>query len=127
VKVSLLDSVAKKSKIVEEIARELGLVTPVFTARVEDHLRAAKYSSIVARAVGPLEKMLRWVKPHWQRVGRLLAVKGPKWSEELLEAKRVGLMNNLHLREAARYPLAGTESESVILQIWHKRRHPPGA
>jgi 16S rRNA (guanine527-N7)-methyltransferase len=126
VKVSLIDSVAKKTKIVETIARDLGLACPVFTGRVEDHLREPRYSSLVARAVGPLDKMLRWLKPHWQRIGRLLAVKGPKWPEELNEAKRVGLMRELNLKQVAAYRMAGTENDSVILQIWHKRRKPPG-
>jgi 16S rRNA (guanine527-N7)-methyltransferase len=126
VKVSLIDSVAKKAKIVEQIARDLGLACPVFTGRVEDHLREPSYSSLVARAVGPLEKMLRWFKPHWSRIGRLLAVKGPRWNEELYEANRVGLMRQLHLKQVASYPMSGTDAESVILQIWHTRRKPPG-
>ena len=46
---------------------------------------------------------------------RLLVIKGPKWTEELTEAKRRGLVRNLEIKAAAEYPLAGTVSQSVIL------------
>jgi hypothetical protein len=36
------------------------------------------------------------------------------------EAKRRGLVRNLEVKAAAQYPLAGTESQSVILKIWPK-------
>jgi 16S rRNA (guanine527-N7)-methyltransferase len=120
--VTLLDSVAKKMKVMEDIVGRLGISCRVVTARVEDHLRENRYDTLVARAVGPFEKMLRWLKPHWQRIGRLLAVKGPKWKEEVALAKHHGLMRELNLENLVSYPMPGLDSESVLLQLWHKRR-----
>jgi 16S rRNA (guanine527-N7)-methyltransferase len=62
--------------------------------------------------------MLTWLKDHWLGVGRLLAFKGPKWPNERGEARHYNLLRDLQLRVAASYPLAGTESEGVILKIW---------
>ena len=48
---------------------------------------------------------------------RLLVLKGPSWVEERGEARHYGLMHDLALRKLVSYPLPGTESESVLLQI----------
>jgi 16S rRNA (guanine527-N7)-methyltransferase len=48
-----------------------------------------------------------------------LLIKGPQWVDERGEARHRGLLHGLELRKLASYPLSGTESESVILQIRH--------
>ena len=116
--VTLSESVSKKAKVLESMARELELPSPVYGCRAEDLLGDFRYDALVARAVGPLAKMLKWFEPHWAYIGRLLAIKGPKWVEERGEARHLGLLQRLQLRKVASYPLAGTESESVILKIW---------
>ena len=119
--VHLSDSVLKKAKVVEAIARELKLANvTVFSTRAEEQLKETRYDAVVSRAVGPLDKILTWFRPHWAYIGRLLLIKGPKWTEEHNEAKRLGLMKKLELRVASEHPLAGTESKSVILKIWHQ-------
>jgi len=119
-KVALCDSVGKKVRAVEDIIQNLGLEIPVFPFRVEDLLEDTRYDALVVRAVGPLDKILALLKPHWHSFRRMLVIKGPKWPEELNEAKRRGLMHNLQLKTAAEYPLAGTEGNSVVLKIWPK-------
>jgi len=118
--VHLCDSVQKKAKVVETIARDLHLNVTVFPTRAEEQLKETRYDAVISRAVGPLDKILTWFRPHWAYIGRLLLIKGPKWTEEHNEAKRLGLMKKLELRVASEYPLAGTESKSVILKIWHQ-------
>ena len=121
-KVSLCDSVGKKVKAVREIIEALGLEIPVYQLRAEELLEEMRFDAVVVRAVGPLDKLLTWFKPHWNSMRRLLVVKGPKWPEELTEAKRRGLVRDLQVKPAAEYPLAGTASQSVILKIWPKHR-----
>ena len=121
-KVSLCDSVGKKVKAVREILDALGLDVPVYQLRAEELLEELRFDALVVRAVGPLAKLLTWFKPHWESMRRLLVIKGPKWQEELALAKRQGLMRDLQVKPAAEYPLAGTDSKSVILKIWPKHR-----
>jgi 16S rRNA (guanine527-N7)-methyltransferase len=121
-KVSLCDSVGKKVKAVREILDALGLEVPVYQLRAEELLEEMRFDALVVRAVGPLAKLLAWFKPYWESMRRLLVIKGPKWQEELAEAKRQGLMRDLQVKPAAEYPLAGTDSQSVILKIWPKHR-----
>lgn len=118
--VSLCDSVGKKAKVLERITSDLELPLPIYHGRVESILPDFRYHALIARAVGPLWKMLTWLEPHWAYFDRLFAIKGPKWPDERGEARHRGLFRNLQLRRVATYPLAGTESESVILKIWPK-------
>ena len=115
--VTLCDSVAKKAKAVEAIVREAEIPARTHHARAEDLLEKQKFDTLVIRAVAPLAKLLRWFKPHWANIGRLLIIKGPNWVEERGEARHLGLFKDLQLRKAAAYPMAGTDSESVILEI----------
>ena len=115
---SLCESVGKKARAVDNIVQELELRVPFFQGRAEDILEDFRFDAIVARAVGSLWKMLKWFEPHWLSVGRLLAVKGPKWVEERNEARERGYLKKLQLRRAVSYPVVGADFESVILKIW---------
>lgn len=115
--ITMCDSVQKKARVLASIASELELPVAVHHCRAEQLLDDLRFDSVVARAVGPLWKILKWMEPHWASIGRLLLVKGPKWVDERAEARERGLLKNLELRRAAVYPLEGTYSQSVILQL----------
>ena len=119
-KMSLSESVGKKAKAVADIVQRLGLPTPVFPARVEEVLTQRRFDTLVVRAVARLRKLLEWLRPHWDSFDRLLVLKGPAWLDERGEARHHGLMHDLSLRKLTSYPLPGTESESVLLQIRRK-------
>jgi 16S rRNA (guanine527-N7)-methyltransferase len=116
--VTLTESIGKKAKVLADIVQRLGVKVRVEGVRAENVLKDERFDVTIARGVGPLDKLLIWLQPHWLSVGRLLAIKGPKWSEERGEARHRGLLHELELRKAAEYPLAGTTSQSVILKIW---------
>lgn len=116
--VQLCESVAKKSAAVDSMLRQLKLSVPVHHVRADQLLKDSRYDDLVARAVGPMWKVLRWVRPHWDSVGRLLLIKGPAWVEERHDARSRGLLRGLQLRRLAVYPMPGTRSESVVLGIW---------
>lgn len=116
-KISLCESVGKKARTVADIVEKLGLPVPVLHARAEDILMDQRFNTLVIRAVARLKKLLEWFKPHWTAFDRMLVLKGPSWIDERGEARHFGLMHGLALRKLDSYPLPGTESESVLLQI----------
>ena len=118
--VTVSDSIEKKTKVLDDMVKQLRLRTKVVNSRVQDLLPKRKYDTLVARAVGATSKILRWVTPHWSRFHQLLLIKGPRWTEERKEARHLGLMNTVELRKLASYPMPGTESESVILSFTRK-------
>ncbi|MEX0710831.1 MAG: 16S rRNA (guanine(527)-N(7))-methyltransferase RsmG [Pirellulales bacterium] len=121
--VTLAESVGKKAKAVGEIvaglshAKSAGLSIAVHHGRAEDLLGARAFDTLVARAVAPLEKLLTWFQPHWGAFDRLLVVKGPAWVEERKKSRERHLLDDLQLRKLATWPLPGSESESVLLEI----------
>ncbi|MHB0957431.1 MAG: 16S rRNA (guanine(527)-N(7))-methyltransferase RsmG [Pirellulaceae bacterium] len=119
--VTMCDSTQKKARVLTSIVAELGLPAAVHHCRAEQLLEDLRFDSVVARAVGPLWKILTWFEPHWASIGRLLLIKGPRWVEERAEAKARGLLRRLELRRVAVYPLENTPSESIILQVTHRR------
>jgi 16S rRNA (guanine527-N7)-methyltransferase len=117
VRVTLCDSVAKKANAVSAIIQEGQIKATVLHARAETILEKQRFDTLVLRAVAPLVKLLKWFEPAWPRINRLLIVKGPQWVEERGEARHFGLLKGLQLRKRVAYPLPGTDSESVILEI----------
>lgn len=117
IEVSVCDSVGKKAAVLQTIVNTLELPVPVYDERAEKVLSDFRFSSLTARAVGPIAKMLTWFEPHWASIGRLLLIKGPQWVEERGEARHRGLMNNLEMRRLTSYPTPGRDADSVILSI----------
>jgi 16S rRNA (guanine527-N7)-methyltransferase len=120
--VELCESVGKRARAVADIVSQLGLDVPMHAVRVEQLLEERRYNTLVSRAVARLAKLLDWFRPHWDRFDRLLTLKGPAWVDERAEARHLGFLHDLALRKLTSYPMPGTESESVLLQICPKDR-----
>jgi 16S rRNA (guanine527-N7)-methyltransferase len=121
INLSLCESVGKKAAALADIVERLGLKkVPVIHARAEDVLTQGRFDTLTVRAVARLAILLRWLRPHWDAFGRLLALKGPSWLDERGEARHYGLMRELAMRKLLEYPLPGTQSNSVLLQISRK-------
>jgi 16S rRNA (guanine527-N7)-methyltransferase len=116
----LCESVGKKARAVADIVEKLHLPVPVVCGRAEDVLADQRFHTLVLRAVARLGKLLTWFGPRWDAFDRMLLVKGPSWTEERGEARHHGLLRGLELRKLTSYPLPGTSSQSVLLQIRRK-------
>lgn len=119
-RVSLAESVGKKAKALEEVVAELRLPVTVFAERAERLLDDLRFDAGVTRAVGSISKLTQWFRGNWISLGRLLAIKGPKWVDEQAEAQAAGLLKNLQVKVAHQYKVPGQDWESVILKIWPK-------
>jgi 16S rRNA (guanine527-N7)-methyltransferase len=115
--VSLCESIQKKATVLDSMIGEMKLPVPVHNCRAEKLVGEYRYDSIVARAVGPLWKLCTWLEPHWHSIQRVLLIKGPSWTEERVAARERGLLKKVELRRVAEYPMAGTYSQSVVLQL----------
>ena len=117
--VTVVDSVGKKIRAVDDIIRSLELPVVAYHDKVQHLLEMGHehYDTLLARAVGRMDEVLRWLEPHWGRFGRLLLLKGPRWSEERGQARHVGLLHDKRLRCLRRYPRSGADGESVLLEI----------
>ena len=114
---NLCESTRKKAEAAEQIVASLGLEVPVYACRAEDLLEINTFETLVARAVAPLPKILKWLAPHWDAFDRLLLVKGRQWTAERGAARHEGLLRALELRKATTYRTPGTDAVSVILKV----------
>ena len=67
--------------------------------------------------MGPLKKFGVWFEGVWPSVGRLLAIKGPKWVEEKAAADEAGCLKNVSIEVVAEYDVPGLEWQSYILEL----------
>lgn len=116
-KITLCESMTKKARVLEKIVRELRLTCEVCNQRAEALLAHTKFDVAIARAVGPLWKICDWFQGRWPSLGRLLALKGSRWEEELNEAKRRASFREVRIEVVATYPMPGTDSQARILSM----------
>ena len=122
-RIALFESVGKKAKLLGGFVTSLDIPVNVFHARAEQVLNTNSFDCCVARAVGPLWKLLIWLAPHWSAAGRLLAIKGPKWTAELADAKQRQLHKSVTVTKLSEYRTPqffdsrATTAKSVILEI----------
>lgn len=84
--VHLLEATGKKVAFLRETASALGVHAEVHKGRAEELAKsplAGRFPLVTARAVAPLERLIRWAAPYLARDGALYAIKGEKWAEEV--------------------------------------------
>ena len=88
--VELLDSTRKKTRFLEETAGAIGLQVQVHTGRAEQlgaGSLAGSFDVVTVRAVASLTQLVPWCTPFLAPGGRIYALKGERWAEELQAAQ----------------------------------------
>lgn len=99
----LVDSIGKKVKITQMLAKHTGLRgIDVIQSRAEDLKTDDKYKSmfdfVLSRAVGKISIVVSWVKPLLKSNGKIVFYKGGDLTKEINEAKKI--FANLKLQES---------------------------
>jgi 16S rRNA (guanine527-N7)-methyltransferase len=115
--ITACESVAKRARAAKAICQQAGLDVNVQHARAEQLLEGSDFDTLVARAVAPLLKMLRWLEPCWDNFRELLVIKGPGWVDERHAAREAGLLAELELRKLTEYQDRDSGATSVVLRI----------
>ena len=85
-RVTLLDSLARRAEFLGLAVAELGLGARVAVARARAEEHGGRYDVVLSRAVAPLTRLLPWCAPLMAAGGRIVAVKGETAAEELRQA-----------------------------------------
>ena len=87
--VDLVEPLLRRATFLTQAVDELGITdrVQVVRARAEDHRRT--YDVVVARALAPLDRLIRWCDPLRSPGGTILALKGRSAGEELVEARKL--------------------------------------
>lgn len=87
--VELLDATRKKTDFLRQVADQLEIEVAVHHGRAEDLARGplgAGFDHVSARAVAALDRLVVLALPFLRPGGRLHAIKGERWSQEVADA-----------------------------------------
>jgi 16S rRNA (guanine527-N7)-methyltransferase len=88
ISVTLLEPLLRRTVFLEECVEALKLENvEVLRGRAEEFAGRREFDVVSARAVAPLDRLLKWSLPLLREGGELLAMKGERAAEELAEAE----------------------------------------
>ena len=116
--VTLLDSLGKRMKWLEEVLPTLGVTAECITARAEEAVvdRRESYDFATSRAVARLNILLELTAPYVKVGGAVLAMKGAAAKEELAECGNAIKKLGLKLEEVKEFPIDGTAHAVIVLR-----------
>lgn len=91
VHVTLIEPMLRRTAFLEEAVAELAIGVEIVRGRAEEpgvRTRAGGADVVVSRAVASLDKLTRWSLPLLRPGGRMLALKGERAEEEVIEGRR---------------------------------------
>lgn len=120
IRLTLLEARQKKVGFLEDTAAKLGFENvECVHGRAEDFVkeegRRGGYDIACARAVAPLDRLVRWCMPFVKRGGLFLAMKGPKPDAEVREAESVMRKMGAGVREIKYVEIAPGMVHSVVV------------
>ena len=117
-KITLLDSLGKRMKWLEEVLPSLGITAECVTARAEEAVatRRESYDYATSRAVARLNILLELTAPYVKVGGAVLAMKGAAAKEELAECAGAIKKLGLKLESVKEYPIDSTSHAVIVLR-----------
>ena len=117
-KITLLDSLGKRVKWLEETLPQLGIEAECVTARAEEAVaqRRETYDFATSRAVARLNILLELTAPYVKVGGAVLAMKGAAAKGELNECAGAIKKLGLQLEEVREFPVDGASHAVIILR-----------
>ena len=117
-KITLLDSLGKRVKWLEQILPQLGIHAECVTARAEEAVasRRETYDFATSRAVARLNILLELTAPYVKVGGAVLAMKGAAAREELSECAGAMKKLGLKLEDVREFPIDGTSHAVIVLR-----------
>lgn len=120
IKLTLVDSLAKRIKFLQEVTRALALENiTLIHARAEDAARDSslreKFDGAVSRAVASLPVLLEYTLPFVKVGGFFAALKGQRYEEEMNEAKEAARILGAGELTAIRKKLPGLDDVRAVI------------
>lgn len=115
--VDLLESVGRKARFLEHVARELRLDATVRQSRAEDAANETPghYAAISARAVAELPALVELASPLLMVGGRLVCWKGEPSKEEVERGDKVASRTGMRRVSTERVQLPGVDAQRVLV------------
>lgn len=117
-KVTLLDSLGKRMKWLEQVLPQLGVDAVCITGRAEEEVAKVReqFDIATSRAVARLNILLELTAPYVKLGGHVVALKGSAAKEELDEAKNAIKKLGLQLEEVREFDIDGAMHSVIVLK-----------
>ena len=117
-RITLLDSLGKRVRWLEETLPQLGVNAECVTARAEEAVadRRESYDYATSRAVARLNILLELTAPYVKVGGAVLAMKGTAARQELAECGDAIRKLGLQLEAVREFPIDGTAHAVIVLR-----------
>ena len=118
IRLTLLDSLAKRMNWLSETLPALGVDAEIITARAEEFAaqRREQYDLATSRAVARLNVLAELCLPYVRVGGKFLAMKGALAQEEVEEARRGIEKLGGHVSRIFEYPVADAVHKAVVIE-----------
>lgn len=118
IRLTLLDSLAKRMNWLSETMPALGVDAEIITARAEEFAaqRREQYDLATSRAVARLNVLAELCLPYVRVGGKFLAMKGALAQEEVEEARRGIERLGGHVLRIFEYPVADAVHKAVVIE-----------
>lgn len=118
IRLTLLDSLAKRMNWLSEMLPALGVDAEIITARAEEFAaqRREQYDLATSRAVARLNVLAELCLPYVRVGGKFLAMKGALAQEEVEEARRGIERLGGHVLRIFEYPVADAVHKAVVIE-----------
>lgn len=118
IRLTLLDSLAKRMNWLSETLPALGVDAEIVTARAEEFAaqRREQYDLATSRAVARLNVLAELCLPYVRVGGKFLAMKGALAQEEVEEARRGIERLGGHVLRIFEYPVADAVHKAVVIE-----------
>ena len=118
IRLTLLDSLAKRMNWLSETLPALGVDAEIITARAEEFAaqRREQYDLATSRAVARLNVLAELCLPYVRVSGKFLAMKGALAQEEVEEARRGIERLGGHVLRIFEYPVADAVHKAVVIE-----------
>ena len=118
IRLTLLDSLAKRMNWLSETLPALGVDAEIITARAEEFAaqRREQYDLATSRAVARLNVLAELCLPYVRVGGKFLAMKGALAQEEVEEARRGIERLGGHVLRIFEYPVADAVHKAVLIE-----------
>lgn len=118
IRLTLLDSLAKRMTWLREILPQLGIEAEVVTARAEEYVQSCReqYDIATSRAVARLNILAELCLPYVRVGGVFLAMKGALADAEIEEAKRGVALLGGKIARVYEYPVQDAVHKVVVIE-----------
>ena len=118
IRLTLLDSLAKRMNWLAEVLPQLAVEAEIVTARAEEHVASCReaYDIATSRAVARLNVLAELCLPYVRVGGKFLAMKGALAQEEVEEARRGIERLGGHVLRIFEYPVADAVHKAVVIE-----------